>query len=105
MVIKSYRSLDRSVQFFGISGRFLIPAGAGAAASVVMASVIGTETNGLVGVAAFLVLFFGCASLVVALQGSISEKALFRKMASFRYPRYIHVKPKRLISGWRSTEQ
>ncbi len=105
MVIKSYRSLDRSVQFFGISGRFLIPAGAGAAASVVVAAVIGTETNGLVGVAAFLVLFFGCAALVVALQGSISEKALFRKIASRRYPRYIHVRPTKIISGWKSTER
>ncbi len=105
MVISSYRSLDRSVQFFGISGRFLIPAVVGAAASVVIAAAIGTETNGLVGVAAFLVLFFGCAALVVALQGSISEKALFRKMASRRYPRYIHVRPTKIISGWKYAEQ
>ena len=29
MEIKSFRSLDRSVQFFVIKGRFLIPMGAG----------------------------------------------------------------------------
>ena len=103
MEIRTYRSLDSSVQFFGIRGRFLVPAGAGAFASLIVAFRIGSAVNGLVGVAAFLVLFFGCAALVVALQGRISEKALFRKMASFRYPQYIHVKPKRLISGWRST--
>ena len=58
MEIKSYRSLDRSVQFFGIKGRFLIPMGAGAALSLVAAMIAGKATNGLVGVGLFLILFF-----------------------------------------------
>ena len=46
MEIKSYRSLDRSVQFFGIKGRFLIPMGVGAALSLVAAMIAGKATNG-----------------------------------------------------------
>ena len=49
----------------------------------------------------FLILFFCCALAVVALQGSISEKALFRKLAMGRCPRYIRVRPQRLIVPWR----
>ena len=101
MEIKSYRSLDRSVQFFGIKGRFLIPMGAGAALSLVAAMIAGKATNGLVGEGLFLILFFCCALAVVALQGSISEKALFRKLAMGRCPRYIRVRPQRLIVPWR----
>ena len=33
MELMVYRSLDRSVQFFGIKGRFLIPMGIGAVTS------------------------------------------------------------------------
>ena len=101
MDIKVYRSLDRSVQFFGIRGRFLIPMGAGAAGSLVAAIIVGKATNGLVGIGLFLILFFSCTLAVVALQGSISEKALFRKVAMGRCPRYIRVRPQRLIVPWR----
>lgn len=103
MDIVVYRSLDRSVQFFGIKGRFLIPMGIGAAASLVAAGIAGSATNGLAGIALFLILFFACAMAVVALHGSISEKALFRKTAMTRCPQYIKVKPQRLVGSWKST--
>ena len=102
MELTVYRSLDRSVQFFGIKGRFLIPMGIGAVTSLITACMIGSATNGI---ALFLILFFAFAMAVVALQGSISEKALFRKMAMSRCPQYIKVKPQRLIGSWKSTEE
>lgn len=100
-----YRSLDRSVQFFGIKGRFLIPMGIGAAASLVVSGIVGSTTTGLAGIALFLILFFACAMAVVALQGSISEKSLFRKRAMTKCPQYIKVKPQRLVGSWKSTER
>ena len=105
MELTVYRSLDRSFQFFGIKGRFLIPMGIGAVTSLITACMIGSATNGLAGIALFLILFFAFAMAVVALQGSISEKALFRKMAMSRCPQYIKVKPQRLIGSWKSTEE
>ena len=105
MELTVYRSLDRSVQFFGIKGRFLIQMGIGAVTSLITACMIGSATNGLAGIALFLILFFAFAMAVVALQGSISEKALFRKMAMSRCPQYIKVKPQRLIGSWKSTEE
>ena len=56
------RSLDRSVQFFGIKGRFLIPMGIGAVTSLITACMIGSATNGLAGIALFLILFFAFAN-------------------------------------------
>lgn len=105
MDIKVYRSLDCSVQFFGVRGRFLLPMGVGAAASIAAAAAAGSATNGLAGIALFLILFFACAAAVVALQGVIGEKALFRKAAMSRCPQYIHVRPQRLLGSWKSTEK
>ena len=65
MELTVYRSLDRSVQFFGIKGRFLIPMGMGAAASLMTACTVGSATNGLAGIALFLILFFASAMAVV----------------------------------------
>lgn len=105
MDIKVYRSLDRSVQFFGIRGRFVMPMGLGAALSLGIAGAVGSAVNGLVGIALFLILFFLCAMAVVAVQGSISEKALFRKLSMTRCPEYIHVKPQKMVGLWKSTEE
>lgn len=105
MEIKVYRSLDRSVQFFGVRGRFLLPTGIGAAVSTAASAAAGSATNGLVGMALFLILFFACAAAVVAMQGVIGEKALFRRAAMSRCPQYIHVRPERLLGSWKSTEK
>lgn len=105
MEVRTYRSIDRSVQFFGIRGRFLVPMGAGAVASLIVAFAVGGSVNGLVGLALFLILFFGCAAAVVALQGRISEKALARKLAMSRCPQYIHVRPLKIVSGWKSAQR
>ena len=99
-----YRSLDRSVQFFGIRGRFLIPMGAGAVASLVAAGAVRGLLGGLAAIAVFLALFFLSAALVVALQARLGEKALFRRVAMLKCPQYIHVKPCKLFNGkasWR----
>lgn len=99
-----YRSLDRSVQFFGIKGRFLIPMAAGAAVSLVCAGAVKGLLGGLAAIAVFLFLFFFCAALVVSLQTRTGEKALFRKVAMLKCPQYIHVRPQKLFKGhpqWR----
>ena len=105
MEIKTYRSLDRSAQLFTIKGRFIIPMAAGAAVSLIAALAVGKYANGLVAIALFLILFFSCAALVVAVQGRISEKALARKLAFLRSPQFIHVKPEKIVLSWKSTEK
>ncbi len=99
-----YRSLDRSVQFFGIKGRFLIPMAAGAAVSLITAGAVKGLLGGLAAIAVFLFMLFVSAALVIGLQTSIGEKALFRKVAMLKCPQYIHVRPQRLFNGnpkWR----
>ena len=93
-----YRSLDRSVQFFGIRGRYLIPMVAGGVLSLAVAGAVRGLLGGLAAIAVFLVLFFVCAALVLALQARLGEKALFRKLAMSRCPQYIHVRPQKLLN-------
>ena len=96
-----YKSLDRSVQFFGIKGRFLLPMGLGTVASFIVAFLVAKFTIGLIGLLVFFVLFFSCALFIIALQGGISEKEFFTKFAMTRCPQCIRVKPQRLHRLWK----
>lgn len=104
MLVRTYRSLDRSIQFFGIKGRFLLPMGILAGASLALSVIVGIATMGIIGIAAFLILFFAGAAVVISIQGRISEKNLFNKLAMTRCPQYIHVKPIKHLKRWKSTE-
>lgn len=92
-----YRSLDRSVSFFGIRGRFLVPMAIGTGVSLVVTLMVRGALGGLAALAVFLMLFFVCAAFVLALQSRFGERAFFRKIAMSRCPRYIHVKPRKLL--------
>lgn len=96
-----YKSLDRSVQFFGIKGRFLIPMVLCTVASLVISFIVAGLTIGLIGLLVFFVLFFSCALFIIALQGGISEKEFFTKFAMIRCPKCIRVKPQRLRRLWK----
>lgn len=60
MKTRVYKSLDRSVQFFGIKGRFLLPVGIGAGVSLAIGFLVAKVTMGLVGLLMFFLLFFSC---------------------------------------------
>lgn len=101
MKFKVYKSLDRSVQIFGIKGRYLYIMAIAAVISAVAALAIGKALGGLVGLLSFFVLFFASAMVLIAIQSSVSEKDLFIKVSMTRCPHGIRVKPKRLVRGWK----
>ena len=101
MRIKVYKSLDRSIQFFGIRGRFIIPMAAGAGLSILISVAVGNVTSGLVGLMLFFILFFSCAMAVIGIQNAVGEKELFCRIAMYRCPDYIRVKPGKTIRKWK----
>lgn len=101
MKTRVYKSLDRSVQFFGIKGRFLLPVGIGTGISLAIGFLVAKLTMGLIGLLLFFLLFFSCVITAIAIQGAISEKELFTKIAMSRCPECIRVKPQRLKRLWK----
>lgn len=101
MRIRIYKSLDRTVQVFGIRGRYLYIMAFGTLASVVISVLVGKFTFGLVGIMLFFILFFTCAMILVSVQSSLSDKELFSKIAMTKCPHGIRVKPKRILRIWK----
>lgn len=97
MRIKVYKSLDRSVSFFGLHGRYLAPAVAGAVVALLTGFVVGGLTNGLIGLLVFLVLAAGAMMGVMSLQGQIREKDMMKKIQMLKCPKFIRQMPRPLI--------
>lgn len=93
--VRFYRSLDRSVQFFGIRGMYVFVTVAGALGSLALAFFIGGITNSLVGLIVFLVGFFVSAAVTISIQSAFEERALMRKVAMLRCPRFLRVSPRK----------
>lgn len=93
--VRFYRSLDRSVQFFGIRGMYVFVAVAGILGSLALAFLIGGMTNSLVGLIVFLVGFFVSAAVTISVQSAFEERALMRKVAMLRCPRFLRVSPRK----------
>ena len=85
MRCRVYRNLDRPFTLLGIKGRYIPVAGVGLVGIIVAALFIG----GLLGT------FAGLASAVVTeIQQRFGEKALSRRMAGMRLPKFILVRSK-----------
>lgn len=93
--VRFYRSLDRSVQFFGIRGMYVFVTVAGALGSLALAFFIGGITNSLVGLIVFLVGFFVSAAVTISIQSAFEERVLMRKVAMLRCPRFLRVSPRK----------
>lgn len=92
MKVRFYRSLDRSVQYFGVKGRFVIPVAAFAIVGLVLGSLVGA-INSLLGICTFLLVAGLGVMFVYALQGRFSEKTIVRRLAMISCPMFIRVHP------------
>ena len=93
-----YKSLDKSSSLFGIKGSYLYYAIVGAGADVLLSLVVGSLTNGLVGMIVFILLLVAVYVAVLRVQAKFSERERARWFCSHRLPDYIKVPPKRLSS-------
>lgn len=98
MKYRIWRSLDRPASFFGVRGRFAYVFLFVAAGGGIIAGIIGTLTNSLVGMVTFGGVCIADYMLVTAIQGKLSDRALSRYLASRRMPRFIHVLPRTVRS-------
>lgn len=104
MKYRIWRSLDRPASFFGVRGRFAYVFLAVAAGGGLLAGMVGTLTNSLVGMVAFGGVCIADYMFVTAVQGKLSDRALSRYLASRRMPRFIHVKPRTVKSMINNTQ-
>lgn len=94
MMCRVYRNLDRPFTLLGIKGRYIPIAGAGLVGIVVVALIAGSIAGTFVGLAAAVTLIVaGYLALTEILQ-KFGEKALSRRMAGMRLPRFILVRSK-----------
>ncbi len=89
-----YRNLDRPFTLLGIKGRYIPVALAGLLGIIVLAIVLGTVFGTFVGLASAVVLIVGGYLALTEIQQRFGEKALSRRMAGMRLPRFILVRSK-----------
>jgi len=89
-----YRNLDRPFTLLGIKGRYIVFAGVGLLASIVLGLIAGGIFNSFVGLAVALVLMVGCYLGIVELQQKYPEKALARQLGALGLPKFITVRSK-----------
>lgn len=96
MNLKIYRSLDRPSAFFGIRGRYQSITLYTLALDLVLSFALGRCTNGLIGTLAFISLGAVVYLGVIYIQGTYSDRALFRYFSARRLPKYIKLSPERI---------
>ena len=89
-----YRNLDRPFTLLGIKGRYIPIAGAGIVGIVVVALIAGSIVGTFVGLAAAVTLIVAGYLALTEIQQKFGEKALSRRMAGMRLPRFILVRSK-----------
>ena len=89
-----YRNLDRPFTLLGIKGRYIPIAGAGIVGIVVVALIAGSVAGTFVGLAAAVTLIIAGYLTLTEIQQKFREKALSRRMAGMRLPRFILVRSK-----------
>lgn len=89
-----YRNLDRPFTLLGIKGRYIPIAGAGLVGIVVVALIAGSIAGTFVGLAAAVTLIVAGYLALTEIQQKFGEKALSRRMAGMRLPRFILVRSK-----------
>mgnify|MGYP006916093347 CR=1 FL=1 len=80
MVRKVYRALDHSILIFGIRGRFLAPFGIGAAASLVLAILVGTLCSSMF--LGLLFFFIGVVAVYLYIQ-SLQDRVPGKELTAF----------------------
>ena len=89
-----YRNLDRPFTLLGIKGRYIPVAGAGLVGIIVAALIIGSLLGTFAGLASAVALIVGGYLALTEIQQKFGEKALSRRMAGMRLPRFILVRSK-----------
>ena len=89
-----YRNLDRPFTLLGIKGRYIPIAGAGLVGIIVVALIAGSIVGTFVGLAAAVTLIVAGYLALTEIQQKFGEKALSRRMAGMRLPRFILVRNK-----------
>lgn len=104
MRYRIYHSLDRPTSFFGIKGRYLGVLGAGALASLVLALLVGTATQMILGLGALMA---GCAVAYLATvwaQARTDERDLMKAVGHRRLPLCWSVRPRALRNIWKGID-
>ena len=89
-----YRNLDRPFMLLGIKGRYIPIAGVSLVGIVVVALIAGSIAGTFVGLAAAVTLIVAGYLALTEIQQKFGEKALSRRMAGMRLPRFILVRSK-----------
>ena len=94
MKCRVYRNLDRPFTLLGIKGRYIPVALSGLFGIIVFAIVLGTVFGTFIGLASAVALSVGGYLALTEIQQKFGEKALSRRMAGMRLPRFILVRSK-----------
>lgn len=96
MKYRFYKSLDKKSSFFGIRGSYLSYAVMGLLGALVLAAIVGVNTNGLVGTVSFALLAVLLYAAIMIVQGRYSERERDRFLDGKSIPSHITVPPYRL---------
>ena len=94
MRCRVYRNLDRPFTFLGVKGRYIPVALVGLLGIVVAAVIVGSIAGTFAGLASAVVLVAGGYLALTEIQQRFGEKALSRKMAGARLPKFSLIKSK-----------
>jgi len=89
-----YRNLDRPFTLLGIKGRYIPIAGAALLGIIILSLIAGSMAGTFVGLATAVVLVVGGYLALMEIQQKFGEKALSRRMAGMRLPKFILVRSK-----------
>ena len=89
-----YRNLDRPFTLLGIKGRYIPIAGAALLGIIILSLIAGSVAGAFVGLATAVVLVVGGYLALMEIQQKFGEKALSRRMAGMRLPKFILVRSK-----------
>ena len=94
MKCRVYRNLDRPFTLLGVKGKYIPVAGAGLVAIIIFALIVGSILGTFAGLATALALVVGGYLALTEIQQKFGEKALSRKIAGVRLPKFILVRSK-----------
>ena len=94
MKCRVYRNLDRPFTLLGVKGKYIPVAGAGLVAIIILALIVGSILGTFAGLATTLALVVGGYLALTEIQQKFGEKALSRKIAGLRLPKFILVRSK-----------
>lgn len=94
MKCRVYRNLDRPFTLLGVKGKYIPVAGAGLVAIIIFALIVDSILGTFAGLATALALVVGGYLALTEIQQKFGEKALSRKIAGLRLPKFILVRSK-----------